>query len=64
MQLVHKEDYEKLLNEFEVDKSPVLRSKQGKVFLIELVDKKHHSDRDSKEEQTTQSLRHEEEKYA
>lgn len=54
MQLMHKEEYEKLLNEHEVDKPTVLRSKQGKVFLIELVDRDQHKSstdkRDSEDE--------------
>ena len=54
MQLMHKDEYEKLLSEHEVDKPTVLRSKQGKVFLIELVDREQHRSstdrRDSEEE--------------
>ena len=39
MQLMHKDEYEKMLNENEVDKSSILRSQKGKIFMIELVER-------------------------
>lgn len=42
MQINHREEYEKLIDQFEVDKSSILRTKKGKVFVIELVDREHH----------------------
>jgi len=40
MQIAHKEEYEKLCIDNEVDKSPILRSRKGQVFMVEMVDKK------------------------
>mmetsp|Transcript_28980 Transcript_28980/g.33091 ORF Transcript_28980/g.33091 Transcript_28980/m.33091 type:complete len:176 (-) Transcript_28980:302-829(-) len=45
MQLNHREEYEKLCNEHEVDKSSVLKTIKGQVFMIEMVDKDHPSER-------------------
>lgn len=47
MQIAHKEEYEKLWKELEVDKSPIIRSKHGKVFWIDLVDRKNSIDQKS-----------------
>ncbi len=40
MQVAHKEEYERLCQENEVDKNSVVRSKKGKVFVVEMIDKK------------------------
>mmetsp|Transcript_27335 Transcript_27335/g.24217 ORF Transcript_27335/g.24217 Transcript_27335/m.24217 type:complete len:246 (-) Transcript_27335:66-803(-) len=54
MQVAHKEDYDKLCLENEVDKSSILRSRKGQVFVVEMVDKssniEHTVDHTSKEE--------------
>lgn len=41
MQISHKEDYEKLWNEHKIDKSPVVKTMKGQVFMIEVVDQEH-----------------------
>lgn len=60
MQIAHREEYEKLCDQYEVDKSPVIRTKQGKVFMIELVDKAlNHIDEVSNHENSEQSVKDE-----
>lgn len=50
MQLNHKDEYEKLCNENEVDKSSILKTMKGSVFMIEVVDNKHQSEFNSEED--------------
>jgi hypothetical protein len=55
MQLNHKEEYEKLCNENEVDKSSILKTMKGQVFMIEVVDKEHQSEFNSDDDNLLQS---------
>lgn len=40
MQSAHKEEYERMCLENDVDKNSVLRSKKGSIFMVETIDKK------------------------
>ena len=47
MQMAHKDEYERLCWDNEVDKSSILRSKKGQVFRVEMVNKKVIFDNES-----------------
>ena len=51
MQLNHRDEYEKLCWENEVDKSSVLKTMKGQVFMIEVVDKENQSGDELEENQ-------------
>jgi len=55
VQLSHKAEYEKLLNDLEVDKPPILRTQKGQVFNIDTMDRRNSSDQNSTRKRTHES---------